>query len=142
MPQLYFQTSPQETEQILSPNNTPSKVSLAVQAVEFQPPFQGKVEVKTDMALNNLTIVYRYTCLNGTVFTENIDYGKCIPSWGSGTVLEQGGEIPTIYFKIPEYIVSSSSSRTTDALGFVHFGVEPQIEILEIYGYTLTDALG
>lgn len=126
----------QEMQELSSQDALKTKVNLLVEYLEFDPPFGGKVKVKTDLALENLTVVYRYTCINGTVITNSIDYGRCVPSLGFGFVLEAGGTLPDVYFKIPEYIVSASSSRIKDELGFLHFDIQPQIEVLEVYGYT------
>lgn len=118
-------------------NDTKTKVSLTAKSIRFDIDYYGNnlVQLATDKTVDNLTIVYRYTCLNGTVLTESVDYGRYSPSWGEGAVIDPG-RVPNVYFRIPWSIIhDSSSTKTDETTGYTIWDVSPQVEVLEIYGY-------
>jgi len=94
------------------------------------------VKAYSKTTLENLTIVYRYTCLgNGTVITRSIEYGTFIPAWGAGAIIEEGA-VPEALYKIPNYILQASSTTKLNEFACIVFDTWPQIEVLEVYGYT------
>ena len=118
-----------------SQNKTKTKVNFDVKGVNFDIDMVfNTVHTNPNVNVDNLTIVYQYTCPNGTKFTESIDYGSYTPTWGSGAVIDPGGA-PDVYFRIPEYIIRASSSTMTNEYG-TKWDVYPQVEVLEIYGYS------
>jgi hypothetical protein len=136
----------QQPEPSQQPSQNTTKISINVTGIEFTGDSSGNnfVQVSMDMALNNVTVVYNYTCLNGTVFTDTINYGRCDPAWVAGNVIEPGGVTPDLTLRIPGYIVHASSSTKTeeriDEYGRTYevtvWDVYPQVEVLEAYGYT------
>ena len=117
-------------------NTTKTKVNFNIKEIEFDIEMNfNKVSSDPDVSVENLTIVYQYTCLNNTVVTESINYGSYTPAWGAGAFIDVG-EVPDVSFRIPEHIIRASSSTKTNALGFPVWHVYPQVEVLEIYGYT------
>ena len=122
------------SQQQASQDTSKTKVTLVAQNITFRTGEDNSVvKIATDLSLDNLTIVYRYTCLNGTIFTESIDYGRYNPRWGQGALIDIG-DVPGVYFVIPDYIIHASSSvkSTQGALTWI---VPPQVEVVEIYGY-------
>lgn len=128
--------TPQNTVNTLNYNETETKISLTPKSIKFDIDYHGNnlVGIATDKTVDNLTIVYRYTCLNGTVFTESVDYGRYSPSWGEGAVIDPGNA-PNVYFRIPWVIIlDSSSTKWDETIGYTVWDVSPQVEVLEIYG--------
>jgi hypothetical protein len=122
-------------EQQVTEELSPVKVTL-VNEVSFWAPGPSYVKAYSDVTLKNLTIVYKYTCLgNGTVTTKSIEYGTFIPAWGAGTIIEAGA-VPEGLYKIPDYIIQASSTTETNPSGNLVFDTPPQLEVLEVYGYT------
>jgi hypothetical protein len=98
----------------------------------------SKVTVISGVALKNLTIVYQFTSLNGTAYTEELDYGDYFPTWGPNNVV-QAGETQFQYYRIPQSIISACSSTKAvfNARGdylYDRFDVYPKLTIT-VFGY-------
>jgi hypothetical protein len=118
-----------------SQNTTKTKVNFNVKEIHFDIGMTfNYVSSEPNLSVDNLTIVYQYTCRNDTTITENIDYGSYTPVWGANSIIDAGG-VPIVSFRIPDYIIYASSSTKRNALGFLVWDVSPQVEVLEIYGY-------
>jgi hypothetical protein len=93
------------------------------------------VTIYSKISLENLTIVYKYTCLeNGTTVTRSINYGSFVPAWGAGAVIEAGA-VPQALYKIPDDIIQASSTTKLNANDCIVFDIQPKCEVLEVYGY-------
>ena len=127
----------QNVQPNITQNITRTKVNLTAKSINFNVDASGNyVKVETNQALDNLTITYKYACLNGTIFTESVDYGSIAPYWGVGVMIE-AGKIPELNFLIPEHIIRASSSlKTNENSGVTIWDIRPQVEVLEIYGYS------
>ena len=122
-------------EQEVAEQLSGSKVTLPHE-VEFSAAGHSLVTVRSKTTLENLTIVYRYTCLeNSTIITRNVEYGTFIPAWGAGTVI-RAGAVPSALYKIPDDIIQASSTTKLNEFDNIVFDTPPQIEILEVYGYS------
>jgi hypothetical protein len=94
------------------------------------------VTVYSKISVQNLTIVCKDTCLNGTTLTSNIDYGTYVPAWGAGVVIESGA-IPDALYKIPDDIIRAcSTTKVKPDTNVIVFDIQPKCEVLEVYGYT------
>jgi hypothetical protein len=96
------------------------------------------VTVISGIALKNLTIVYQFTSLNGTSYTEEIYYGDYVPTWGPNNVV-QAGETQFQYYRIPQSIISACSStksvfNTRGEYLYDTFDVYPKLTIT-VFGY-------
>ena len=67
------------------------------------------VQVNSSVAIHNLTIVYQYKSLNGTMNTVKVGYGDYAPFWGAGVVINSG-TIPYATYRIPDSIISACST--------------------------------
>jgi hypothetical protein len=67
----------QQASGIQSPDG--NRIDLQTREIIFDATGPDYVIVAIAKAVDNLTIVYQYTCLNGTVLTESIDYGSYTP---------------------------------------------------------------
>jgi energy-converting hydrogenase Eha subunit G len=122
-------------EQQVAEQLSPSKVTLPYE-VSFFAAGNSIVTVYSKMFLENLTIVYKYTCLeNGTTVTRSIDYGAFIPAWGAGAVIEAGA-VPQGLYKMPDVIITACSTTYVNSVGCTQFDIQPKCEILEVYGYS------
>jgi hypothetical protein len=116
-------------------NTTKTKINFNIKEINFDIDMTFNiVSTEPNLSVDNLTIVYQYTCRNDTTITENIDYGSYTPVWGANSIIDAGG-VPIVSFRIPDYIIYASSSTKRNALGFLVWDVSPQVEVLEIYGY-------
>jgi hypothetical protein len=112
-----------------------SKVTLPYE-VSFFAGGNSLVTVYSKVSVQNLTIVYQYTCLdNGTEVTRGVEYGTFIPAWGAGAVIEAGA-IPEALYKIPDDIIQASSKTKLNVNDNIVFDVGPVCEVLEVSGYT------
>lgn len=112
-----------------------SKVTLPYD-VSFFAGGHSVVKVYSKVTVQNLTIVYQYTCLdNSTEVTRSVEYGTFIPAWGAGAVIEAGA-VPEALYKIPDDIIQASSKTKLNVADCIVFDVGPVCEVLEVYGYT------
>ena len=72
--------------------------------------------------------------LNETIKTEEIHYGNYYPTWNPNHEV-QLGEKHFQYYKIPDYVIDSSSTRGVNQFEVEVFVIYPQVEVLEVYGY-------
>jgi hypothetical protein len=111
------------------------KVTLPYE-VSFFAGGNSLVKVYGKVSVQNLTIVYKYTCLdNSTEVTRSIEYGTFIPAWGAGAVIEAGA-VPEALYKIPDDIIQASSKTKLNVNDNLVFDVGPVCEVLQVYGYT------
>jgi hypothetical protein len=123
-----------------SQNTTKTKVNFNVKEIHFDIGMTfNYVSSEPNLSVDNLTIVYQYTRLNGTTITESIDYGSYTPVWGANSIIDVGS-VPIVSFRIPDYIIYASSSTKRNAADFLVWDVYPQVEVLEIYGYAESTA--
>ena len=135
MQNIKNQLEQQINQQQPAQNITKTKVNFNVTEINFDIDMTFNiVSTEPNLSVDNLTIIYQYTCLNETTITENIDYGSYTPVWGANSIIDVGS-VPTVSFRIPDYIIYASSSTKRNALGFLVWDVYPQVEVLEIYGY-------
>ncbi len=110
------------------------KTNLAFN-VDFFAAGASLAQVRGDVTLNNLTIVYKYTRLSDrAVVTESVEYGTFIPAWGAGVIIV-AGEMPEFNYKIPENIITACSTTKVNENGCIVFDVWPELEVMEVYGF-------
>ena len=113
---------------------TKTNVSLPFE-VDFFAGGNSLVTVHSQVTLENLTIVYQYTNLSdGSMYTENIDYGTFIPAWGAGAVIK-AGESPEAQYQIPPAILEQCATIVVNSNGCEVFEGPPQLEVLGVFGY-------
>ena len=99
----------------------------------------SKVTVTSAVSIKDLTIVYKYTSLNGTAYTEEVNYGDYHPTWSPNNVVEPG-EIQFQFYRIPQSIISACSSTEAkydsdgDLIGY-EWDVYPRLTV-NVYGYS------
>jgi hypothetical protein len=93
------------------------------------------VIVYSDIAIKNLTITYQYTALNGTAIETKVKYGDYYSVWGTGAMVQEGA-IPSTNYVIPDYIMNACSSIKDDAQGFPAWDVYPQLNVIDVSGYS------
>jgi len=102
-------------------------------------PSGSRVTVTSAVAIQDLTIAYQYTSLNGTAYTEEIPYGDYYPTWNPNHVIEPG-ETQFQFYRIPQSIISACSSTKAkfdsdgDLIGY-EWDVYPQLSVT-VYGYS------
>jgi hypothetical protein len=129
-----------QNPQLPQANNDPieTRVNLTISRVYIANPNSASyIEVAFGKAVHNLTIVYRYTALNGTTFISSVDYGNYEPTWNTGDTISPG-DIPSLRFRIPDDIILVSSSvkmyYAGEGGGYA-WDIFPQVEAIEAYGY-------
>ncbi len=104
-------------------------------SVDFFAAGASLVQVRGEVTLDNLTIVYKYTRLSDrAVLIESVEYGTFIPAWGAGVIIV-AGEMPEFNYKIPENIIAPCSTTKVNENGCTVFDVWPQLEVMEVYGF-------
>jgi hypothetical protein len=128
--------SPQVLQQLSQDIVEASKSNASLPfTVQFFAGGDSIVETHSQIALENLTIVYQYTRLSdNSNVTTSVDYGTFIPAWGAGAVIEAGAS-PEALYKIPESILSECSTKVTNSNGCLVFDGAPQLQVLAVYGY-------
>jgi len=128
------QPTPQDTEE---PSTTKTFPSYEVDLSPLDS--DSKVTVISAASIRDLKIVYQYTSLNGTAYTEEINYSDYHPTWSPNHVIEPG-EIQFQYYRIPQSIISAcSSTKATydsdgDLIGYT-WDVYPKLTVT-VYGYS------
>jgi hypothetical protein len=122
------------------PTQETSEASTKIHADSFNVSFAAQdsssyVMVYSDMPMDDLTIALKYTCTNGTTLRKEIVYGDYNPTWNPGYAV-QPGEIPYQEYRIPDYIIKATSTTKWNPNGYWVFDIYPQVEILEVYGYS------
>ena len=128
------QQTPQDTE---TPSNTKIFPDYEVNLSPLDS--DSKVIVTSGVSIKDLTIVYQYTSLNGTTYTEEVNYGDYHPTWSPNNVIEPG-EIQFQFYRIPQSIISACSSTKArhdsdgDLIGY-EWDVYPKLTVT-VYGYS------
>lgn len=122
-----------------SDDHIQTRVNLTISRVDINGPNSASyVEVQFSEAVHNLTIIYRYTALNGTTSMRSVDYGGIYdPAWHNGDIVSPE-LVASIRFRIPNDILLVSSSITTYYAGEgggLAWDVSPQVEAVEAYGF-------
>ncbi len=121
-------------DQQMAEQLAPRKIDLSF-SVDFFAAGDSLVQVRGDVTLDNLTIIYKYTKLSDrAVIIESVEYGTFIPAWGAGVIIV-GGEMPEFNYKIPENIVAACSTTKVNENDCIVFDVWPQLEVMEVYGF-------
>lgn len=84
------------------------------------------VIVYSNVAMHNLTIVFRYKTWEGQTKTESVNYGDYYPTRNPNHEVESLNDNCYQYYKVPKVIQDS----------YEVIGKTPSIEILEVYGYS------
>ena len=122
-------------EQEVAKQLSPNKVNLPYE-VSFFAAGHSLVTIYSKTTVENLTIVYKYKILEDeTMATTSVEYGTFIPAWGAGAVIEAGA-VPEALYKIPNDIIQACSTTKTNEHGNIVFDIPPQLEIIEVYGYS------
>lgn len=130
-------------EQSSSPQSTngPStnKIFPSFEVYLDPQPSGSRVTVTSGVAIQDLTIVYECTSLNGTEYMEEIHYGDYYPTWSPNHVIEPG-ETQFQFYRIPQSIISDCSSAKPkydsdgDLLGY-EWDIYPKLAVT-VYGYS------
>jgi hypothetical protein len=130
-------------QQGVSTNSTSNIVHASSYQTKFDVSFAGYgsdeddpynyVIVYSYIAIQNLTITYQYTCLNGTTLEAKVDYGYFYPAY---TTIVQQGEIPFTDYIIPSYIIRACASTIDNAQGYPVWKVYPQLNVIDVSGYS------
>jgi len=121
--------SPQTKE---NQQSTSNKVSLAYNITLY--PDGSIVKVFSNINLHNLTIVYQYTDPNGTMVTDNVNYGEYYAGWGTGVFIHLG-DTPYSSYVVPDFIQALATTYVDPQTGITKVS-NPNFKVLEVYGYT------
>ena len=127
-------SSPQNTNE---PSN--NKIFPSFEVYLDPQPSGSRVTVTSGVSIQDLTIVYEYTSLNGTAYTEEIHYGDYYPTWSPNHVIEPG-ETQFQFYRIPQSIISACSSAKPkydsdgDLIGY-EWEIYPKLTV-NVYGYS------
>lgn len=123
----------------LQPSTNTNSTKSIVHALSYQADLlstsSAYVTVTSDIPMTNLTIVYKYTPINGSAITEEVTYGDYFPVYDPGQVLQPGAHHVQNY-GIPQNMVDVSSTKAFVGDNLVYV-IPPQIQILDVYGYSV-----
>jgi hypothetical protein len=100
---------------------------------------ESVITVTSSIAIRDLTVVYHYTALNGSAYSQEFHYGDYFPSWGPNNIVNPN-QVQFQYYRIPQSVVSACSntksvfSKSGDYIG-QGFDVQPNITVT-VYGYS------
>ena len=137
---LTLNTNEEYTGPDQSPNgSSKTKIYPSFEVRLVPQPFNSIVTVTSAISLEDLTIVYQYTALNGTEFTQEIYYGDYFPTWNPNHVIEPG-ETQFQFYRIPQSILTDCSTYREkrdadgDLIGY-EWDISPKLTI-NVYGYS------